>query len=241
MIKNRYNDFQLFSFEEKYISLAKDILDKKYTTVLKLKDSARNFVAVIELQGKKYVLKEPRNEYRIPQRQFLSLFKDGEALSTLKNIHKLIHQYQFTEFVEVYTIGVKRKKGFIIDSFLLMEYIPGVIKNDASHKDRAVNLMKKIHEKGIYHGDFNPSNFIFDKDDNIHILDTKGDSFKFGNFRAHYDMITMNYDSYDEMVYPYKKDFFYSLAYALKIIKRNPILKKIKKTKKDLRDKGWKI
>ena len=34
----------------------------------------------------------------------------------------------------------------------------------------------------------------------------------FGNYRAHYDMITMKYDSYEEMTYPYKKNLFYYLA-----------------------------
>lgn len=241
MIKNEYKDFSIYSFEDKYIDISKIIIDKNYKIISKLKDTPRNFVAIIEINNIKYVLKEPRNEYRIPQRQLFSFFKDGESLSTLKNIHKLIYDYSFKEFVEVYVAGTKRKNGFILDSFLLMEYFEGEIKNDDFHKDIGIELLKKIHSKGFYHGDFNPSNFIFDKNNNIKILDTKGASYSFGNFRAHYDMITMSYDSYDNMTYPYNKNFFYHLAYSLKVIKRNPLLKRFKKFKKKLRDKGWKI
>ncbi|MGL5982214.1 MAG: lipopolysaccharide core heptose(II) kinase RfaY [Cetobacterium sp.] len=241
MIENKYKNFNLYSFKDEYIDLGKQIIDKKYLIINKLKDTPRNFVAIIEINNKKYVLKEPRNEYRIPQRQFLSLFKDGEALSTLKNIHKLRTSYNFNEFVDIFLAGNKRKNGFIINSFLLMEFVEGTFNNDSAHKDRAIESIKPIHQKGFYHGDFNPSNFIFDKNNNIRILDTKGEHFTFGNFRAHYDMITMGYDSYDEMVYPYNKNFYYYLAISLKIIKRNTLLKKIKQYKKNLRDKGWKI
>ncbi|MGL5051108.1 MAG: lipopolysaccharide biosynthesis protein [Fusobacteriaceae bacterium] len=241
MIENKYKNFNLYSFNEENIALGKIVIDKKYKIINKLKDTPRNFVAIIEINNKKYVLKEPRNEYRIPQRQLVSFFKDGESLSTLKNIHKLRIDYNFNEFVDIFLAGNKRKYGFIVNSFLLMEFVEGTINNDSVHKDRAIESMKSIHKEGFYHGDFNPSNFIFDKNNHIHILDTKGEKFSFGNFRAHYDMITMGYDSYDEMIYPYKKNFFYYLAISLKIIKRNYIFDKIKFYKKKLRDKGWKI
>lgn len=64
---------------------------------------------------------------------------------------------------------------------------------------------------------------------------------RFFNYRAHYDMLTMNMDSYDEMIYPYKKDIFYYLALFVKKIKKNKFIEKIKAKKKALREKGWKI
>lgn len=239
MLNKKYKNFELFSFQEKYIQLAKDIIDKNFTILTPLKDTPRNFVAIIELHGIKYVLKEPRNEFRIPQRQFFSFFKDGESVSTLKNIHNLINQYRFKEFVPVLLAATKRKNGFIVDSFFLMEFIDGVVLNDTLHKNMAVEIMKKIHSKGFYHGDCNPSNFIFDSNDNIHILDTKGS--QGGIFSIYYDMITMQYDSYKEMIFPYPKNFWYILVLLLKLIKRNSLLEKIKFQKKKLRDKGWKI
>lgn len=241
MEKLNYKAFQLNALDKIYLQLGKDIIDKNYTILKKLKDSPRNFVAIINWKDKLYVLKEPRNEYRIPQRQFFSFFKEGESLSTLKNVHNLIHTHNFEELVPIYLSGTKRNFGFITDSFLVMEYVEGTIKNDSYHKNQAVEIMKKIHSKGFYHGDFNPSNFIFDQDDNIHILDTKGASYFFGNFRPHYDMITMWYDSYKEMTYPYPKNIWYHLAFSLKLFKRNKIIHRLKNFKKNLRNRGWKI
>lgn len=54
----------------------------------------------------------------------------------------------------------------------------------------------------------------------------------FFNYRAHYDMLTMKMDSYNEMVYPYKKDIFYYLALMIKKIKKNKLIEKIKYQKK---------
>ena len=43
------------------------------------------------------------------------------------------------------------------------------------------------------------------------------------------------------MKYPYKKNFFYYLAYGIKMFKKIPLVIKIKEFKENLRDKGWKI
>lgn len=241
MTTEKYKDYSLYTFDDNYIQLGKDILDKNYLIVHKLKDTPRNFVTVIQWHNKKYILKEPRNEYRIPQRQLFSYFKDGESLSTLKNIHNLVHNLKFYQFIDVYLAGNKRKKGFIVDSFFVMEYVEGFLSAEPFYKDLMVDIMKKVHSINIYHGDCNPSNFIFDSKNDIHILDTKGKSFSLGNFRAHYDMITMWYDSYKEMVYPYPKNFWYYLAFSLKLFKRNKFISDFKQFKKKLRDRGWKI
>ena len=43
------------------------------------------------------------------------------------------------------------------------------------------------------------------------------------------------------MVYPYKKNIFYYLAYFMKRYKRLKFIENIGALKKRLRDKGWKI
>ena len=208
-----------------------------YSTCQILKDTKRNYVSVIEIDGKKYVYKEPRNEFRIPQRQFTTFLKKGEALTTLVNINKLINM-GFKEFVKPLVAVNKRHYGFIVSSFFLMEYAKG--EDNRKNLDMIVEKMKEIHKLGYYHGDFNPGNFLVENEQ-IHILDTQGKKMFFGNYRAHYDMITMKYDSYDAMIYPYKKNLFYYLAYSMKRFKRLAFIEKIKYFKKKLRDKGWKI
>ena len=144
----------------------------------------------------------------------------------------------FKEFVKPLVAVNKRKYGFIVSSFFIMEYVEG--EDNRENLDMIVEKMQEIHSKGYYHGDFNPGNFLVENKQ-IHILDTQGKKMFFGNYRAHYDMITMKYDSYEEMTYPYKKNLFYYLAYSMKKFKRLAFVEKIKYFKKNLRDKGWKI
>ena len=167
----------------------------------------------------------------------MSFFKKGEALTTLININKLINTYKIKEYVKPLIAITKRRNGMIVYSLLLMERVVGT---EERNLEILVNLMKKIHKKGFYHGDFNPSNFL-NSNGNIFILDTQGKKMFFGNYRAHYDMLTMKMDSYKEMEYPYLKNIFYYFALLIKKIKKLPLVEKIKKYKKKLREKGWKI
>ena len=233
----KYKELNIYYYEKEFLDLALKIIDGNYSTCQILKDTKRNYVSVIEIDGKKYVYKEPRNEFRIPQRQFSTFLKKGEALTTLVNINKLIN-IGFKEFVKPLVAVNKRHYGFIVSSFFIMEFVEG--EDNRKNLDMIVEKMKEIHKLGYYHGDFNPGNFLVENKQ-IHIFDTQGKKMFFGNYRAHYDMITMKYDSYDEMIYPYKKNLFYYLAYSMKRFKRLAFIEKIKYFKKKLRDKGWKI
>lgn len=235
--KEIYKGNNIYVFDNKYISIAKKIIENDFITIKKLKDTKRNYVALIEIKGKKYILKEPRNEYRIPQRKLMSAFKAGEALTTLKNINRLYNE-GIEELILPRLVINKRKFGMITYSAILMDYFDGEI--DIEYNNEFIKLVKKMHEKGSYHGDFNPGNFLV-KNSEIKILDTQGKKMSFGRYRAHYDMITMKNDSYKEMEYPYKKDCYYYLALGMKKLKRLKFVEKIKEKKKRLRDKGWKI
>ena len=235
--KEKYKEFEIFCYDNKYIEIAKKILDKEYNIVKILKDTKRNYVSIIEVNGNNYVNKEPRNEYIIPQRKLMSFFKKGEALNKLININKLINKYKIKEYAKPLIAITKRKNGMITYSLLVMERVIGT---EEKNLEILVNLMKKIHKKGFYHGDFNPSNFL-NSNGKLFILDTQGKEMFFGNYRAHYDMLTMKMDSYKEMEYPYLKNIFYYFALLIKKIKKLPLVEKIKKYKKKLREKGWKI
>ena len=232
-----YKGFNIFYYENKYVEIGKKIIENDYKTIKILKDTKRNYVSAIEIDGNNYIVKEPRNEYIIPQRKLMSFFKKGEALTTLININKLINTYKIKEYVRPLMAITKRRNGMIVYSLLLMERVVGA---EERNLEILVNLMKKIHKKGFYHGDFNPSNFL-NSNGKLFILDTQGKEMFFGNYRAHYDMLTMKMDSYKEMEYPYLKNIFYYFALFMKKIKKFPLIEKIKKNKKKLREKGWKI
>ena len=232
-----YKGFNIFYYEDKYMKVGKKIIKNDYKTIKILKDTKRNYVSAIEIDGNNYIVKEPRNEYIIPQRKLMSFFKKGEALTTLININKLINKYKIKEYAKPLIAITKRKNGMITYSLLVMERVIGT---EEKNLEILVNLMKKIHKKGFYHGDFNPSNFL-NSNGKLFILDTQGKEMFFGNYRAHYDMLTMKMDSYKEMEYPYLKNIFYYFALFIKKIKKLPLVEKIKKYKKKLREKGWKI
>ncbi|UUV19299.1 lipopolysaccharide biosynthesis protein [Fusobacteria bacterium ZRK30] len=240
ILKEKYKNWDIYYLEDnkKLLDLGKGLADGRKIEVEKVyKESQRNYVAKIKFDDKYYVLKSPRNEYRIPQRRFFTRFKDGEVLTTLKNITNL-RKKGLDIFANPLLAMTKRKKGVIIESYIILEYIDG--ENAGEKKDEAVELVKKMHSFKVYHGDFNPGNFVFDGD-KLKVIDTQAKQYRFGEYRAHYDMLTMKMDSYREMEYPYKKDFWFYLALLLKKYKRNTIVEKIKKWKKKKRDQGWKI
>ncbi len=236
--KEKYKGYNLYYFEEKFSEIGKKIVDKNYREEKILKNTKRNFVEIISVNKEKFVLKENRNEHIIPQRKLMSFFKKGEALTTLINLNELIENYNLIEYVKPFLVINKRKYGFITYSALIMENING--KEDRSYIEEIIKLMKKVHSFKVYHGDFNPGNFLLE-DGKIRIIDTQGKKMLFGNYRAHFDMLTMSMDSYDEMICPYKKNIFYYLALGIKKIKKNKIIEKIKEKKKSLREKGWKV
>ena len=237
LIEEKYKEYSIFAYNKFFIEIGKNIIDKEYKEVNILKNSKRNYVSEIQINNINYIFKEPRNEHIIPQRKFFTLFKKGEAVSTLVNINKAIKMDNLIEYTEPLLAIVKRKNGMICYSALIQEKINAETDRNL---DKMVEVTIKIHNKGYYHGDCNPSNFITSKDI-IKILDTQAKKMIFGNYRAHYDMLTMQIDNYPEMKYPYRKNIFSYFALFMKKFKRLKFIQKIKEKKKKLREKGWKI
>ena len=237
LLEEKYKGYSIFAYDKFFIKIGENIVDKEYKELNILKNTKRNYVSEIQIGNISYIFKEPRNEYIIPQRKFFTLFKKGEALTTLINVNKAIINDNLTEYAKPLLAIVKRKNGMICYSALIQEKIN---INNSRELDKMVEVTKKIHSKGYYHGDCNPSNFITSEDE-VKILDTQAKKMNFGNYRAHYDMLTMQIDSYPNMKYPYPKNIFYYFALFIKKLKKLPMIEKIKTYKKKLREKGWKI
>ena len=237
LLEEKYKEYSLFAYDKFYIEIGKNIINREYKELNILKNTKRNYVSEIQINNISYIFKEPRNEYIIPQRKFFTLFKKGEAVTTLVNVNNAIDKDNLLEYAKPLLAIVKRKNGMICYSALIQEKIN---INDSRELNKMVEATKKIHSKGYYHGDCNPSNFMTSKNE-VKILDTQAKKMIFGNYRAHYDMLTMKMDSYQEMEYPYKKNIFYYFAIFMKKIKKLKFIRKIKEKKKKLREKGWKI
>lgn len=241
ILKKNYKEWKIYYLDEQknLLDLGKKLADKgNIEEVQVFKESQRNYVSKIKFNNKYYVLKSPRNEYRIPQRRAGTLFKEGEALVTLKNITKLRNR-GLTELVAPLLVVVRRTKGMIKESYIVFEYAEG--KDGTENIPEMIKLGLKMHELGVYHGDFNPSNFIWTKD-GMKIIDTQGKK-AWTPFKQRYDFITLDHDNIDdfESYAEHKKDFWYYLAVFTKRYKRLGFVSDIKKWKKKKRDKGWKI
>ena len=216
LLEEKYKGYSIFAYDKFFIKIGKNIIDKEYKEHNILKNTKRNFVSEIQINNISYIFKEPRNEYIIPQRKFFTLFKKGEAVTTLININKAIIEDNLIEYAKPLLAIVKRKNRMICYSALIQEKIS---INDSRELDKMVEVTKKIHSKGYYHGDCNPSNFMTSKD-KVKILDTQAKKMSFGNYRAHYDMFTLKIDSYQEMEYPSKKNICYYFASFYEKIKK---------------------
>lgn len=248
MIKSiQYKDYKIFYLDsrEDLIELGKEIIDGKVEIFREFKVTKRNYVAGALYKGEKYVVKSPRNEHRIPQRKVQTLFKEGEALTTLKNVNELIER-GFHEFVRPLMAIVKRRSGMIVDSFLVMEYVEGR-RPERNEIFLVVDFGRRLHGSKHYHGDFNTSNFLM-TEEGLKTIDTQGKRFSFGTYRKHYEVMTfskdlllLDYEMDGEKIFGYSKDIYYYLAHCMKGFKNLSVVSEVKRIKKKLRDKGWKI
>lgn len=224
----------------------KKILDGNYRVEKKYKDSERNFVGKIVVAGQEYVLKSPKAETVIPQRKIQTVFKKGEALNSLINLDR--YRDEGLDMFIVPRAAIVKRGVFIEESFILMDYISGDILRTEEDIDEVMEIVKKIHRHGIYHGDLNTSNFI-KTEQGIKIIDTQGKKERFTNFKRSYDILTLKRDllvrerKYDvEKNYSLDKvSFGYLLAFIIKEFKYLPFVEKIRNIKKILRNRGWKI
>ncbi|MBC2850956.1 lipopolysaccharide biosynthesis protein [Cetobacterium sp. 8H] len=246
MIKEeKYDSYKIYYKNESNRILAKKILDKSYKVLEEYKNTERNYVAKIDIDGKSYVLKSPKAETIIPQRKFQTMFKKGEGLTSFINIDSAISK-GLDFFIEPLAVIVKRGL-FLEESLILMDYVDGDIIRTTEDIDIIMDMVKKIHAKGTYHGDLNTSNFI-KTSSGIKIIDTQAKSERGWYFKRGYDILTMKNDllvlllKYDvEKNYRVPRDLGYGLAYIIKNFKKLTIVHKIREFKVYLRNKGFKI
>ena len=121
--KKKYKEYNIYYPEEEifYEKIGKQIVDKKYKELEVYKNTERNYVVKIEIDGERYILKSPKSETIIPQRRVQTLIKNGEALNTLLNVRERIKE-GITEYAVPFLVIVK-KEIFIKESYILMECI----------------------------------------------------------------------------------------------------------------------
>lgn len=211
----KYKDYQLYFYDDNIEKILKKIINKDYQVEEEYKNDRRTYVAKIRIEDKVYILK--RTFQKNILKKIIGIFRKNNSVETFENINRV--KKNIEELADVYGVGLN-KKLFVEDEFFLMECIEGEIYIDDEHYLIILEVLKKVHRNGYYHGDSNPYNFLFDKDEKIHIVDTKMKQMCFGNYRAHYDMLTLfKYFREIKPEYPYKKNIFYWIAYLKRKIR----------------------
>ncbi|MFK4785477.1 lipopolysaccharide biosynthesis protein [Fusobacterium sp. MFO224] len=235
LIEKTYKGFKLYCYDSKFLKLGENIVDKNIDIKDEYKISRRNYVVKISYNDEEYILKSSRNEHRIIQRKIMTILKKGEALNTLVNLNRL---QDLDIYAKPFLAIVKRKNRMIVESYIVLEYIESEHKFSKENIDEILKIEKKFHDRGVYHGDFNPSNLICTKK-GIKIIDTQGKKYSFGDYRHNYDLLTLEYTVYGSIGLKgwYKKDIWFYLAFGIKKFKRLDFIKKINKMRKKIRDK----
>lgn len=207
----KYGNENLYFDDEKSIKIYDKIKNTCYNIVEILKNDQRSYVALIEIDGEKYIYKRPLEKNRRKWQRFLSIFRGSESKREYENIKKIL-KAGFNGAKP--WLAVEIKKGAVcIDSYLVYSYIEG---RDGNIKDIDIifNELKKIHAQGYLHGDSHIANFLIG-DGKVYLIDTKLMKNKYGKFGEIFEYIYLEESCNLELDYD-KKSFYYCGAMLLK-------------------------
>lgn len=142
VIKESFGKKNIFYFNEKYRIILEKVLNSEYKTEQEFKNDNRTYVAKIFIDDKYYILKKIYTTKKI--KRILSIFKKGEALSTLLNINEAVEK-GITELANPLGAVVERKNGIIINEMFLMEYYDGRRINGEEEYIRTLKILDKIY------------------------------------------------------------------------------------------------
>ncbi|WP_442486623.1 lipopolysaccharide core heptose(II) kinase RfaY [Fusobacterium necrophorum] len=241
IVKKRNHSYTMYGKKED-LYLAEEFLKQNYKTVEVFKNTKRNYVAKIDIQGKYYILKSPRSEQILLQKKIFSYWKRGEALSTLVNVQHAIEKFHMTELVTPY-VAIVKKTFYLKESYLIMEYVEG--RPFQKEKDFLLLMtwIQTFHRKGFYHQDLNTSNVCI-QNDTLRVFDTQAKRERISHYHRSYDILTLKQDLLVleknfpvETYYPLPKNFGSLLAKLVKYGKYNPISLYFRDKKQKKREK----
>ncbi len=229
-MKNKSDgNIRLYYSEEKYLPLADDILTGRLEIIKVLKDDNRSRVLLINYQGEKLVVKEPREKNRRKWQRFLSIFRGSSSYLELKNCNKIIES-GFLGAGGILAVE-ETNKLWVENSYFVSTYIEG---NEGGIEDleEIVRELEVIHRRGYLHGDSQLVNFMVGEDGRIYLIDCKLSRNIYGLFGSRYEFIYLEESCAGKIDLFPKDDIYYRGAKML-----NSYLHWYGRTKKRLRGK----
>lgn len=217
MLKQKIHKYRLYTFNNGYFDILKEIVKKNYEVLEYYKDDQRTYVVKIKVNNNIYILKKyyPRTLIK----KIKQSLKKTESLQTLENVH-VARQAGIFELAPC--IGaIEEKKGFFItNQILIMKFCKGRRPVSENDYNKIIDVLLKINRIGRYHGDCNPGNFIFDENNNLNVIDTKVSKMFFGNYRQYFDfMVLKKYLPNNCNIDFLNKNIFYYFAYVVRKIR----------------------
>ena len=206
----RANTYLYFN-DEKSLEFFDLIENNRYKLIKVLKDDQRSYVALIEIQGEKYIYKRPIEKNSRKWQRFLSIFRGSESKREFENIEK-IREVGLNGAVPY--LAVEKKKGLVVyDSYLIYGYIDG---RESSFKDIVLIMaeLRKIHNLGYLHGDSHMNNFLI-KGEKVYLIDTKLLWNKYGGFGRAFEFMYLEESCPREIDYD-KESIYYKGAKGLR-------------------------
>ena len=206
----RANTYLYFN-DEKSLEFFDIVENNRYKLLKVLKDDQRSYVALIEIQEKKYIYKRPIEKNSRKWQRFLSIFRGSESKREFENIEK-IREVGLNGAVPY--LAVEKKKGLVVyDSYLIYGYIDG---RESSFKDIDLIMaeLRKIHNLGYLHGDSHMNNFLI-KGEKVYLIDTKLLWNKYGGFGRAFEFMYLEESCPREIDYD-KESIYYKGAKGLR-------------------------
>lgn len=185
MDKRKDGKYYIYYNKKDAVDFYTRIKAKDYTILKTLKDDNRSLVEVIRINGKRYVLKIPKEKNKRKWQRFISLFRGGESMRECEQLEKLM--LNGFNAPRPYLALEKRIFGMTIDSLSISEYIESRPSTEKDI-DMICNSLKEIHTKGFLHGDSQIENFLIN-DNRIYLIDCKLLKNIYGKFGEMYEYI----------------------------------------------------
>ncbi len=134
-----------------------------------LKDHHRSMVHRVNLDGQDLVYKIPSEKNTRRWIRFLTLFRKGEAFKNILGMQLLL-QKGFRTTIPILACEY-RKWGMVVDSWLLYAFLDGeqCLEKEETYPG-VVQLLYRLHNSGLLHGDPQIRNFIL-KNNDLYIID----------------------------------------------------------------------
>ena len=166
------------------VDFLKKILENKYKTLKILKEDKRSLVKVIEIDGNEFVLKIPKEKNTRKWQRFVNIFRGSDSFRNYKTMEKL-EQIGINSTVAVF--AAEKRSPFVVDSFLIMEFLEGEKINESDYS-KVIDELNKLHLKGYLHGDSQIQNFM-KRNNKIYMIDFRLQKNIYGKIGEMYEFI----------------------------------------------------